>query len=109
MAAEASGCVIATVSVVVSVGCSVGPSNRSTAARLCSGARWLYRTVIAMVLWPRSSCTVRMSTPFMVRRLAKVCRKQCQVKSCKLAALTAGSNQRRGVLAPPQTNLDPLP
>jgi hypothetical protein len=31
-----------------------------------------------MVLWPKSSCTVRMSTPAMTRRLAKVCRKQCQ-------------------------------
>jgi len=51
----------ASVSVVVSVGVSVEASNRSTAASVCFGARWEYRTVMAMVLCPGSSWTVRMS------------------------------------------------
>lgn len=49
-------------SVVVSIGVSVGASNRSTAASVCFGARCEYLTVMPMVLWPRSSCTVRIST-----------------------------------------------
>jgi hypothetical protein len=36
-----------------------------------------------MVLWPRSSCTVRMSTPAITRRLANVCRRQCQPQPYK--------------------------
>jgi hypothetical protein len=40
------------VSVVVSVGSPVGTSNLSTAAKVCFGARWEYRTVMAMVLCP---------------------------------------------------------
>jgi hypothetical protein len=50
-----------------------------------------------MVLCPRSSCTVRMSTPAITSRPANVCRKQCQVKPSKPAIFTTGSNQRRGV------------
>ncbi len=44
----------------------------STAARLCSGARWAYRIVIWIVLCPINSATVRRSTPAITSRLAKV-------------------------------------
>ena len=56
------------------------------------------------VLYPMSSAPVRMSTPAMTSRLAKVCRRQCQVKSFRPAAATAGSNQWRAFRTPPQTN-----
>jgi hypothetical protein len=42
-----------------------------------------------------------MSTPAMTRRLANVCRRQCQLKFAIFASLSTGSNQRRGSLAPP--------
>jgi hypothetical protein len=51
------------------------------------------RMVMVNVLCPRSSPTVRMSTPAMTNRLAKVWRRQCQVKSLKPAALSTGTDQ----------------
>jgi hypothetical protein len=51
---------------------SRGASSRWTAARVWFGARWEYLTVMPMVLWPRSSCVVRMSTPAITSRVANV-------------------------------------
>ena len=53
-------------------------TSRSTAARLCSGARCAYRIVIWMLLCPNSSPTMRRSTPAITSLLANVCRLQCQ-------------------------------
>jgi len=38
-------------------------------------------------LWPSNSCTVLISTPAITKRLAKVCRRSCQVKVYKLRIL----------------------
>ena len=70
----------------------VGPSvvtsaSRSTAAKVCAGARCEYRTVIAMVLCPgRSSWTVRKSTPAITRR-----------RNCPAFTLGLGLSSTRGV------------
>ena len=74
----------------------MAPVRRSTAARVWVGERCEYRTVMAMLLCPKSSWTVRKSTPAITSRLAKVCRRQCQEKARILALLTIGSNQYRG-------------
>src|SRR5215469_6083748 len=50
----------------------------STASCSNAGARWAYRHVIRMDLWPINSWTVRSGTPFITKRLAKVCRRSCQ-------------------------------
>jgi hypothetical protein len=60
----------------------------------CEGVgRGEYRTVMAMLLCPRSSWTIRKLTPAITRRLAKVCRRQRQEKARILALPTADSNQ----------------
>ena len=58
-----------------------------------------------MLLCPISSCTVRRSTPAITRRLAKVCRRQCQEKLRIFAFLTAGSNQYLGLVSGPPSAL----
>ena len=87
----------------MAVGSQVWAPSFSTADSVCFGARSEYRAVMEMVLCPISSCTIRMSTPAITRRLANVCRKQCQLKAVKPLALTAGSNQHRGSTTPPET------
>jgi len=79
------------VSVVVSLGFSI---RSSTTSCKWVGARCEYRTVMVIVLRPKSSCTERRSTLAITRRLAKVCRRSCQWKLLMPAERTASSNLR---------------
>jgi hypothetical protein len=54
-----------------------------------------------MSLWPANSCTVLKSTPAITNREMYVCRKMCQVTSCKagfflMASSITSSNHARG-------------
>ena len=65
-------CVIACV--IFEPGAGSTSSSTATAARRCSGARWAYRMVMAMVRWPRASPTSFSERPRCMSQGAKVWR-----------------------------------
>jgi hypothetical protein len=71
------------------------PSRTATAARRCSGARWLYRMVIMRVWWPSASCTSLSVRPRCTSQDAKVCRRSWKRKFSIPATAKAASQALR--------------
>lgn len=59
---------------------SYPPNVSVMAARMASGARWLYCSVTAVELWPRMPAITRMGTPFIASHEAVVCRRLWKCK-----------------------------